>query len=330
TALVEFHHLNKGHSDTVNTLQFSSDGVHLASGGDDRTLIIWNAQEGRLLYRVLFQSNVDCVLWHPGRSGTLIVGCESGYMFQLYDFTQKNTQRYEIQLGVLSTIHCMAYDKQSSSLAVGVGSDVYTTRETRHSEDFYEGAVMYPPPSLNADSAPDRDDRLRPVGIHFLGEGDLLVASYLAHGIRCWDTNNQNVVWHIMPPQGYPSIGSSSLSPDSRLLATYNVVNGVHLYSITNFRKRPRQPTLLRLTNPRKTTHSVQLGFTNGSSSLVCGTTTGDVHVWNVTTSDLFQVLGHGSKCLYVSDRGDHAYIATGSTDKGQSTYIKIWRARIS
>ena len=88
TALVEFHHLDKGHSDSVNTLQFSSDGVHLASGGDDRTLIIWNAQEGRLLYRVLFQSNVDCVLWHPGRSGTLIIGCESGYMFQLYDFTQ--------------------------------------------------------------------------------------------------------------------------------------------------------------------------------------------------------------------------------------------------
>lgn len=88
TALVEFHHLGKGHSDSVNTLSFSSDGTHLASGGDDRTLIIWNAMEGRLLYRLMFESSVDCVIWHPVRAGTVIVGCESGYLFQIYDLTQ--------------------------------------------------------------------------------------------------------------------------------------------------------------------------------------------------------------------------------------------------
>ena len=88
TALVEFHHLGKGHSDSVNTLSFSSDGTHLASGGDDRTLIIWNAMEGRLLYRLMFESSVDRVIWHPVRAGTVIVGCESGYLFQIYDLTQ--------------------------------------------------------------------------------------------------------------------------------------------------------------------------------------------------------------------------------------------------
>lgn len=47
---------------------------------------------------------------------------------------------------------------------------------------------MFPPPPANMPSRDqtvqeEREIRLRPVGIHFLRNGDLLLASYLAHGI---------------------------------------------------------------------------------------------------------------------------------------------------
>ena len=47
---------------------------------------------------------------------------------------QRSTQRYEIKLGILNTIHCLDYDKNTCSLAVGVGTDVYVIDETRPSE----------------------------------------------------------------------------------------------------------------------------------------------------------------------------------------------------
>ncbi len=87
SAYVQLRTLNNGHSDTVNSLCFSSDGVHLASGGDDQSVIIWNALKGQLLYRILFDNAVDCVLWHPKYAETLIVGLASGFLLQMHGFS---------------------------------------------------------------------------------------------------------------------------------------------------------------------------------------------------------------------------------------------------
>lgn len=87
SAYVELHTLAGGHSDTVNCLSFSPDGAYLASCGDDQSLIIWNTEEGRLLYRALFKAKVDRVIWHPLSPATVIVGCENGYLYQLHDIS---------------------------------------------------------------------------------------------------------------------------------------------------------------------------------------------------------------------------------------------------
>ena len=87
SAYIQAQLLRGGHSDTVNTLAFSQDGIHLASGGDDQTLIIWNALKGQLLYRLVFENAVDSVMWHPVYPETIIVGLASGFLFQLHGFS---------------------------------------------------------------------------------------------------------------------------------------------------------------------------------------------------------------------------------------------------
>ncbi len=87
SAYVELHTLTGGHSDTVNSLSFSPDGVYLASCGDDQSLIVWKVEEGRLLYRVVFKSKVDRVLWNSNSPATIIVGCDNGYLYQLHDIS---------------------------------------------------------------------------------------------------------------------------------------------------------------------------------------------------------------------------------------------------
>lgn len=87
TAYVPLHRLDDGHSSTVNALVFSPDGMYLASGSDDETVIVWNATLGRLLYRCFFDSPVDSLLWNPVEEETVILGCQSGTLKQIRNFT---------------------------------------------------------------------------------------------------------------------------------------------------------------------------------------------------------------------------------------------------
>lgn len=87
TAYVLQHHLNDGHSGTINALAFSPDGMYLASGSDDESVIVWNLPLGRYFYRCLFRSPVDSLLWNPVEEETLIVGCQSGALKQIRNFS---------------------------------------------------------------------------------------------------------------------------------------------------------------------------------------------------------------------------------------------------
>ena len=86
SAYIEVHTLAPNHCNTVNTLSFSPDGTYLASGGDDLTLNIWNVMQGRLLYRILFEAAISCLVWHPLYPYTVIAACDDGRIFQLPDF----------------------------------------------------------------------------------------------------------------------------------------------------------------------------------------------------------------------------------------------------
>ena len=88
--------LRRGHCDTINSLAFSPSGAHLASGGDDNALVIWNVAEGRMLYRLMLQSPVDVVVWHPIHKETVIVGCEGGWLFQISNFSVVSSRFLEL------------------------------------------------------------------------------------------------------------------------------------------------------------------------------------------------------------------------------------------
>lgn len=46
-------HTFKGHKEGINDIAWSTDGEHLASASDDRTIIIWSMQLVRLVLEAL-------------------------------------------------------------------------------------------------------------------------------------------------------------------------------------------------------------------------------------------------------------------------------------
>lgn len=78
TPYLHSHTLHGGHTDSVNCVAFCPLGDHLASGGDDCRLVVWNLQTGKAVWVKRLKSPVLSILWDSRRHATIICGCQDG------------------------------------------------------------------------------------------------------------------------------------------------------------------------------------------------------------------------------------------------------------
>jgi len=221
SAYVEHKTLLDEHTDSVNALSFSPCGRYLASGSSDRSICIWKVSTGRFIFRVVFDSQVNVLLWHPVEKDTLICGCEDGAVFYLSDFSpvRPNTSIIsswsysdahpvsktgfagkEVRLGIKDTpVFCMDLEPNVKLLAIGVGNEVHITQDgclrktppaaigcglmdLHHSPASYTATTKLPRPKYQP-RIDDGDFRIRPRSVHFYEGGKRLIVSYLNHGV---------------------------------------------------------------------------------------------------------------------------------------------------
>ncbi|OBZ77850.1 COMPASS-like H3K4 histone methylase component WDR5B [Grifola frondosa] len=342
------HILSTGDPDgTVNCVSFSPDGNYVASGGDDYALIIWSLVDGSLVYRLLFQNPVECLLWHPAISDTVMVGCQNGSLFQVDGFSLISSEKHEIHIEAHGTVYCLNYDITTMCLALGIGQEVHITHE--HARHHFVTAMKIPSPPKLDDVVSDVDQGQRAVKLHFSNSGKNLIVSYSSHGIVCWNIEARLQLWTIVPPRATPYIGSSALSPDGRNIIVYNLVDGVHSYVVGSFKKQTPTHHYKLDVLPRRN-KALQVAYLHDGRAIVCGTTTGNICIWDSASKEYFQLLGHNDDMVlaidasilvhhrYVSikyslqtcQHGNFSYIAVAAAGKGQSTYVNIWRAKNS
>ncbi|CAM9623274.1 unnamed protein product [Phaeothamnion confervicola] len=97
-------HSLRGHKDTVYTVDWSGDGKRFASGGADRTVIIWNSKaEGMLKYT--HNDSVQRVTHDP--STGVLASC-TGLDFGLWSQEEKSVNKHKVHAKILSAAWALA------------------------------------------------------------------------------------------------------------------------------------------------------------------------------------------------------------------------------
>jgi len=109
----------KGHTDYVNAVAFQPDsGGQLASGSDDHSVVMWDAQSGRKLDTMHFQSAVMSLSWHPDEVSKLLVAEKSGVLHIVNAVSFHSILSLDCGGGPLSSADWSLYNNTLISAAV--------------------------------------------------------------------------------------------------------------------------------------------------------------------------------------------------------------------
>lgn len=104
-------HSLKGHRDYVYAVAYSKDGKRFASGGADKTIIIWNWKcEGMLQYN--HNDSIQCLTYNPV---TQQLASATATDFGLWSPEQKSVNKFRVTAKVL----CASWTNDGQFLALG-------------------------------------------------------------------------------------------------------------------------------------------------------------------------------------------------------------------
>jgi WD40 repeat protein len=115
-ANLELQYSLYGHQLSVNAVALSNDGKFIVSGGDDREILVWNAEKGNVEHRIKALSGVRKLLTVENN----IISCLDSNQLKIYNLDGKLVKR--IKVGTTST---MDIALQNDRMAIG----------------FYDGSV---------------------------------------------------------------------------------------------------------------------------------------------------------------------------------------------
>ncbi|KAH8976394.1 WD40-repeat-containing domain protein [Lactarius akahatsu] len=144
------------------------------------------------------------------------------------------------------------------------------------------------------------------VSLHFLGGGDLLLATYMDHGV----------------------IGCSAVSSNGKVLAVTNLYDGIDWYSLNS---NHFMDALFQYTTHHTIPDNVILPitFVHGNTAVLSGTSYGCARITTVKERTLAESLRHDSsedivQALAYTSQGDFRQIVTGVAERGGDTEIQM------
>lgn len=124
----------------------------------------------------------------------------------------------------------------------------------------------------------------------------------------------------LTQPMLFKFSGHAALKPDGRHIAVYNLRDAVDLYAVGPYGPQQVPRHTYKLDKPKKTNLCLQVAFINHGSGLICGTTTGNVCVWDTASGEYFQLLGHSG--MFIDDASVVQWLSQYTEDKIQAIAV--------
>ncbi len=198
----------KGHTSYISSLSYSPDGSQLASGSGDKTIRIWDSQQGKLILVIEGFSNNMCF----AHNGKYLAVANSEGRIQLWDIA-KNQIIQELQNQYKLEVEFLIFSPDSSQIAYFCYSRLWLW-DIGHSK-------------LNHDLG-DHDEQ-NITCLRYSPDGLQLASGGRDKMIRLWDVKQKKLLYELPEPE---VINCLCYSPDGSQLASGNLDKGVRLWEV--------------------------------------------------------------------------------------------------
>jgi WD40 repeat protein len=201
--------LLRGHTKSVRALAFSPDGATLASGSEDRSLILWDARRGERLDTLTGHTNVVCAAAFAP-NGQWLYSCGDDGVLLAWDLAAQGEPRLLHRMN--SHLVALAVSADGKLVATGADSLPHTASTARPQLHVCDPATGQPSTAFNLPSPG------RAVWCLAFAPDSHTLAVGLSNGmVRFWDgARNQEV----MRLEHTVAVRALAFSPDCALLAT--------------------------------------------------------------------------------------------------------------
>ncbi|HJX71958.1 MAG TPA: WD40 repeat domain-containing protein [Bacteroidales bacterium] len=281
----------KRHSDAVNAVIFSGDGNYLASGGEDKSIYIWNFSTGEVEFSITDNFYpVKSLQFAPGDE--LLVS--SGPDVKIVDYSGNLKKAF----GGYTT-HIWSFDFNDHTKKVIAGS--YSKKVNVW--DFFSGEII---------ASLDGHEK-NVLAVCFSPDGRYAVTGSLDRTVRVWDADSAKELQKL--ERHSDNILAVQFHPSGKYFASASLDKTIRLWDLDSGK------VLKTYAGHEKGVLSID--FSADGYYLASGSADNTVILWEVYTGNkLYSFVDHQGPVNAVRFSPDGSYLASGSSDKS----VMIWK----
>jgi WD40 repeat protein len=293
------------HSDEVWYCKFSPDGLKLATGSKDTTVIIWDVFPDKLFVkqrRILdgHANGVSFVTWSPDSKFLIVGGTEEASELLIYN-VEENKLHVKVSHASDESLTCAAFNGDGSRFVTGgIRGQFYLC-------DLADGNII------------DNWDGVRVNSLAFRADNKTVLAADTHSRIRAYVFDQQHMDYNMIQEQC--SIMTFSVNSADRLALLNISTQGLHLWDLQD------KCLVRRFQGVKQGNYTIYSCFGGVNESFVAsGSEDSNVYIWHIRREEpLATLTGHTLTVNCVSWNPVYPSLLASASDDGT---VRIWGPR--